>query len=247
MLLSGREREVLALVASGLSDREIAEQLVLSPHTVHRHVANIRHKLGRGSRTAAVAEARAWACSEADHPNGPSLLEMAGSSDALQLVAAYRRRRGDRHPTRRTVAAARLPGRAHSRFSTTRFCGSASGPDCAHAARSCSAGARGRTVEIGSGTGLNLPYYPDDLDELVLTEPDAAMRCRLGADAAPQRPSGTRLDARAERLPFADGSVDTVVSTFVLCTVDAPDLALREIVRVLAARRSAALHRARPL
>ena len=56
-LLSGREREVLALVANGLSDQEIAEHLVLSHHTVHRHVANIRHKLGRGSRTAAVAEA----------------------------------------------------------------------------------------------------------------------------------------------------------------------------------------------
>ena len=55
--LSGREREVLALIASGLSDREIAEQLVLSEHTVHRHVANIRHKLGRATRTAAVAEA----------------------------------------------------------------------------------------------------------------------------------------------------------------------------------------------
>jgi pimeloyl-ACP methyl ester carboxylesterase/DNA-binding CsgD family transcriptional regulator len=57
VLLSAREREVLALVATGLNDREIAAQLVLSPHTVHRHVANIRHKLGRGSRTAAVAEA----------------------------------------------------------------------------------------------------------------------------------------------------------------------------------------------
>ncbi|HEX5894808.1 MAG TPA: LuxR C-terminal-related transcriptional regulator, partial [Thermoleophilaceae bacterium] len=56
-LLSRREREVLKLVASGLNDREIAEQMILSPHTVHRHVANIRHKLGRGSRTAAVAEA----------------------------------------------------------------------------------------------------------------------------------------------------------------------------------------------
>jgi pimeloyl-ACP methyl ester carboxylesterase/DNA-binding CsgD family transcriptional regulator len=55
--LSSREREILACVARGLSDREIAGQLVLSPHTVHRHVANIRRKLGRTSRTAAVAEA----------------------------------------------------------------------------------------------------------------------------------------------------------------------------------------------
>ncbi|MDH6194145.1 pimeloyl-ACP methyl ester carboxylesterase/DNA-binding CsgD family transcriptional regulator [Mycobacterium frederiksbergense] len=57
VLLSPREREILACVARGLGDREIAEQLVLSPHTVHRHVANIRCKLGRTSRTAAVAEA----------------------------------------------------------------------------------------------------------------------------------------------------------------------------------------------
>jgi pimeloyl-ACP methyl ester carboxylesterase/DNA-binding CsgD family transcriptional regulator len=55
--LSAREREVLTLVASGLRDQEIAEQLVLSRHTVHRHVANIRQKLGSSSRTAAVAEA----------------------------------------------------------------------------------------------------------------------------------------------------------------------------------------------
>jgi pimeloyl-ACP methyl ester carboxylesterase/DNA-binding CsgD family transcriptional regulator len=56
-LLSSREREIIACVARGLSDREIAEQLVVSPHTVHRHVANIRRKLGSASRTAAVAEA----------------------------------------------------------------------------------------------------------------------------------------------------------------------------------------------
>ena len=56
-LFSRREREVLGLVARGLSDKEIAEQLVLSRHTVHRHVANIRRKLGRGTRAAAVAEA----------------------------------------------------------------------------------------------------------------------------------------------------------------------------------------------
>jgi pimeloyl-ACP methyl ester carboxylesterase/DNA-binding CsgD family transcriptional regulator len=56
-LLTAREREVLALVARGLTDQEIAEQLVLSPHTVHRHVANVRRKLGSSSRSAAVAEA----------------------------------------------------------------------------------------------------------------------------------------------------------------------------------------------
>jgi DNA-binding CsgD family transcriptional regulator len=55
--LTRRETEVLVLIASGLSDREIAERLVLSPHTVHRHVANIRTKLGLPTRAAAVAAA----------------------------------------------------------------------------------------------------------------------------------------------------------------------------------------------
>lgn len=49
--------EVLRLVASGLTDDDIAERLVVSPHTVHRHVANIRGKLGLPSRAAAVAAA----------------------------------------------------------------------------------------------------------------------------------------------------------------------------------------------
>jgi len=55
--LTERETEVLALVASGLSDREIAARLVLSPHTVHRHVANVRTKLGLPTRAAAAAAA----------------------------------------------------------------------------------------------------------------------------------------------------------------------------------------------
>ena len=84
-LFSRREREVLALVAQGLSDREIAEQLVLSPHTVHRHVANIRHKLGRGTRTAAVAEAGASraAVTETGHRR-----KMAGAGDARRPASA---------------------------------------------------------------------------------------------------------------------------------------------------------------
>jgi pimeloyl-ACP methyl ester carboxylesterase/DNA-binding CsgD family transcriptional regulator len=55
--LTRREREVLRLVAVGLSDGDIAERLVLSPHTVHRHVANILRKLGLHSRAAAAAHA----------------------------------------------------------------------------------------------------------------------------------------------------------------------------------------------
>ena len=55
--LSPREREVLRLVAEGLSDGEIAARLVVSPHTVHRHVANVRRKLGLHSRSAAAAHA----------------------------------------------------------------------------------------------------------------------------------------------------------------------------------------------
>jgi ubiquinone/menaquinone biosynthesis C-methylase UbiE len=93
--------------------------------------------------------------------------------------------------------------------------------------------ARGRTLEIGSGTGLNLVHYPDDLDGLVLAEPDPSMRKRL--ENAVRR-GGRRaqvIDAGAEQLPFGDATIDTVVSTLVLCTVDAPDAALREIGRVL--------------
>ena len=93
--------------------------------------------------------------------------------------------------------------------------------------------ARGRTLEIGSGTGLNLAHYPDDLDELVLAEPDASMRKRLQTAVRRGEHKARVIDTPAEQLPFADASIDTVVSTLVLCTVNAPDLALREIGRVL--------------
>ena len=56
-VLTAREVEVLRLIADGLSDREIAERLMLSPHTVHRHVSNILLKLGLSSRTSAAAHA----------------------------------------------------------------------------------------------------------------------------------------------------------------------------------------------
>jgi SAM-dependent methyltransferase len=93
--------------------------------------------------------------------------------------------------------------------------------------------ARGRTLEIGSGTGLNLAHYPDDVDDLVLAEPDPSMRKRLESAVRRSDHKARVIDAHAEQLPFADTSIDTIVSTLVLCTVNAPDLALSEIARVL--------------
>ena len=55
--MTPREREVLRLLAEGLTNRQIAERLVVSEHTVHRHVTNILRKLDLPSRTAAAAHA----------------------------------------------------------------------------------------------------------------------------------------------------------------------------------------------
>ncbi len=93
--------------------------------------------------------------------------------------------------------------------------------------------ARGRVVEIGAGTGLNIAHYPDGIAELVLTEPDEAMRRRLARRLQRHGRVARIVDAPAERLPLADASVDTVVSTLVLCTVDDPERTLVEIARVL--------------
>jgi ubiquinone/menaquinone biosynthesis C-methylase UbiE len=94
-------------------------------------------------------------------------------------------------------------------------------------------GARGRVVEIGAGTGLNIAHYPDEIAELVLTEPEPAMRRRLARRLQRYARVARIIDAPAERLPLADESVDTVVSTLALCTVTDPERALREIARVL--------------
>jgi ubiquinone/menaquinone biosynthesis C-methylase UbiE len=93
--------------------------------------------------------------------------------------------------------------------------------------------ARGRVVEIGAGTGLNAALYPDGITELILTEPDAAMRNKLERRLERDGRDARIVDAPAECLPLADASVDTVVSTLVLCTVPDPEQTLNEIARVL--------------
>src|SRR5436190_13330319 len=75
------------------------------------------------------------------------------------------------------------------------------------------AGASGRVLEIGSGTGANLGRYGDGIEALVMTEPEAAMLKRLREKAHDQAPDAEIVQAPAEALPFEDGSFDTVVST----------------------------------
>ena len=95
------------------------------------------------------------------------------------------------------------------------------------------AAAQGATIEIGSGTGLNVQHYPDTVTRLVLTEPDRHMRVRLGRRVNALSLDAEIVDATAERLPFPDATFDTAVATLVLCTVPDQHVALREIARVL--------------
>ena len=77
--------------------------------------------------------------------------------------------------------------------------------------RALLAGARGRVLEIGAGTGANLPHYGDEVETLTVTEPDEAMARRLEQRA---QELGRQVDvvrAPVEQLPFDDGSFDVAV------------------------------------
>ena len=93
--------------------------------------------------------------------------------------------------------------------------------------------ASGRVLELGAGTGLNLPYYPDEIENLTLTEPAAPMLPKLERRLRKVARDGEVVVTTAEEMPFDDDSFDTVVSTLVLCTVDDPRAAITEIDRVL--------------
>lgn len=93
--------------------------------------------------------------------------------------------------------------------------------------------ARGSVLEIGAGTGLNLSRYGPEVERLILLEPMPGMAARLARRVEESGREAEVLNASAEEIPLADDSVDTVVSTLVLCTVPDPDAAIREIGRVL--------------
>jgi len=100
------------------------------------------------------------------------------------------------------------------------------------------ASARGRTLEIGAGTGANLRHLPSTVTDLTLVEPAAPMRARLTErvrERSPEAPSVVRVVAGdAAHLEFEDGSIDTLVATLVLCSVPDLDAAVRELRRVIA-------------
>src|ERR1700754_2518344 len=95
------------------------------------------------------------------------------------------------------------------------------------------AGASGDVLEIGGGTGPNLPCYGPAVGSLTITEPQPPMLRRLERAVREHRPDTRVLRAPAENLPFDDGSFDVAVSTLVLCGVDDQPRALRELRRVL--------------
>jgi ubiquinone/menaquinone biosynthesis C-methylase UbiE len=95
------------------------------------------------------------------------------------------------------------------------------------------AGASGRTIDVGAGTGANLELFPARVTELILAEPDPHMVKRLRAKLPVAAPEAQVVEAPAESLPFEDSSFDTVAFTLVLCTVPDPAAALAEAARVL--------------
>jgi ubiquinone/menaquinone biosynthesis C-methylase UbiE len=93
--------------------------------------------------------------------------------------------------------------------------------------------AAGHVLEVGSGTGANLPFYRPGLESLTMTEPEPSMVRRLAKNASARVPAVRVLRAPAEDLPFDDDTFDVAVSTLVLCGVDDQPRALRELRRVL--------------
>ena len=96
--------------------------------------------------------------------------------------------------------------------------------------------ARGRTLEIGAGSGLSLPHYSDAVSDLVLLEPNEAFHAALlqTLEGLGEPPWSRQVVAGdAHDLPFEDSSFDTVTVSFTFCSVTDPGRVLAEIDRVL--------------
>jgi ubiquinone/menaquinone biosynthesis C-methylase UbiE len=105
-------------------------------------------------------------------------------------------------------------------------------PLVARQRRELLAHAGGNILEIGFGTGLNLPSYPPHVRKLTAVDPNVGMYRRARRRI---KQTGIEVDQRVlggERLPFEDGTFDCVVSTFTLCSIADVAQTLREVYRV---------------
>ena len=93
--------------------------------------------------------------------------------------------------------------------------------------------AEGRVLEIGIGSGLNLPLYAPNVSEVVGVDPSPELLSRAHDAAGQCRAPVTLLEGSAEALPLDDQSFDTVVTTWSLCTIPDVRQALIEVRRVL--------------
>ena len=93
--------------------------------------------------------------------------------------------------------------------------------------------ARGTVLEIGIGSGLNIPYYAADLTRLYGLDPAAELRAIAEPRAAAAPFPVEFIGLSAETIPLADRAVDSIVTTWTLCSIPAVDIALAEMRRVL--------------
>jgi ubiquinone/menaquinone biosynthesis C-methylase UbiE len=93
--------------------------------------------------------------------------------------------------------------------------------------------ATGHVLEIGAGTGGNLPFYPPAVTHLTLLEPNPHMIGHMRPHRDRLHPAGDIVQAPGERLPFGGAAFDTVLITHVLCSVRDQAAVLAEVRRVL--------------
>jgi ubiquinone/menaquinone biosynthesis C-methylase UbiE len=93
--------------------------------------------------------------------------------------------------------------------------------------------AEGRVLEIGVGSGLNFAFYGATVTSVIGLEPSSALLRMARSRASSVKVPITLLDASAEAIPLESGSIDTVVTTWTLCTIPNAPLALAEMRRVL--------------
>lgn len=93
--------------------------------------------------------------------------------------------------------------------------------------------ARGQILEIGMGSGLNIPHYAPDTDHLLGVEPSDALRKRAFKHAAKRNVSLDFISRDGAEIPLEDKSIDTVVVTWALCSIPNVETALGEMRRVL--------------